>query len=89
MKTEKVVIPHYLFQESQVNEIIIAAVIFASFSLNIVLIFVIRRYQGQIVVTQDENGKRLYSLEIGEDPDKLDQMRSIRFKIVNNKDIAS
>jgi hypothetical protein len=38
-------------------------------------------YDGQIVVMNNEGGPKLFSLELGKNPDELEAMDSIRFKV--------
>jgi hypothetical protein len=38
---------------------------------------------GQIVITVDERGKKLFSLELDKNPDEIANMTNIVFKVVN------
>jgi septation ring formation regulator EzrA len=49
-------------------------------------IYLIRRRTkpvGQIVITVDERGKKLFSLELDKNPDEIANMTNIVFKVVN------
>jgi hypothetical protein len=48
-------------------------------------IYLIKRIKpvGQIIITVDERGKKLFSLELDKNPDEIANMRSILFKVVN------
>jgi hypothetical protein len=38
---------------------------------------------GQIVITVDDRGKKLFSLELDKNPDEIANMTNIVFKVVN------
>lgn len=46
------------------------------------LIFKPKKYQGEMLVKYQEDGKLTYSLEINENPDGFQHMKEIRFKVV-------
>lgn len=40
---------------------------------------------GKIVITQNEDGKKLFSLELDKDPDEIEQMSYISFKVIDSQ----
>lgn len=42
------------------------------------------RHGGQIVISKDEDGKKLFSLELDKDPDEIEKMRYISFKVTDS-----
>lgn len=38
---------------------------------------------GYIVITEDENGKKLFSLELNMNPDVIQEMKYVIFRVVN------
>jgi len=40
-------------------------------------------YDGKIVVTIDDDGKKLFSLELDMDPDEIEKRQYIRFKVTD------
>ena len=51
--------------------------------VNLYLMFKPKKYDGAIVITTQENGKRLFSLEINRDPEELEKMTAVLFKVVD------
>ena len=45
-----------------------------------------RPYDGTVVITTDENGKRIFSLELDRDPDEIEEMDNILFKVMSSHD---
>lgn len=41
-----------------------------------------RKFDGEMVITQDVDGKKLFSLEIAKNPEQIEQMKSVTFKVV-------
>jgi hypothetical protein len=65
-----------------------AIVLVFSLLLNAGLIVLVVRslkYGGAIVITTDDYGKRIFSLEIGVDPDEIQKMGSILFKVIDQE----
>ena len=42
-----------------------------------------RSHDGLIVITRDEEGKKLFSLELDKEPDDIEQMRYVVFKVTD------
>ena len=60
--------------------------LFVLISMLLTLRLYFRDYDGTVVVTTDENGKRIFSLELDRDPDEIEQMDNILFKVVSSHD---
>lgn len=41
-------------------------------------------YSGDIVVTEGQNGSTLYSMELNEDPELIEAMDAVTFKVIRN-----
>lgn len=53
------------------------------FVQSLVIVYMVVRHHGQIVWTEDANGKKIFLLELYKEPVELETMKSVRFKIVN------
>lgn len=42
-------------------------------------------YQGRLVVTRNDNGHRLFMLEVDADPDDMEKMKRVSFKVTDKK----
>jgi hypothetical protein len=62
--------------------------------LGIILLLVIalwlraRTYDGKIIITQDADGKKLFSLELDKAPVEIENMKRITFKVVPSDDFV-
>lgn len=56
-----------------------------SFSLGLYLEFKANHYDGQIVVMNDPDGKKTFMLEIAQDPNQLEVMKTVLFKVTNER----
>jgi hypothetical protein len=54
-----------------------------------ILVMATSGYNGQIVITQSESGKRVFTLELETDPEDITEMESITFQVVNQMEIRS
>lgn len=48
-----------------------------------------KSHGGQIIITQDADGKKLFSLELDKAPIEIEQMKRITFKVVPSDDFAN
>lgn len=55
------------------------------FALGILVRFSIKKYAGSIVIYEKEDGVKLYSLEMDGDPEELDKMKEVTFRIGSSK----
>lgn len=63
---------------------IVLWLLLASLATNIVLVFVIyfKKPDGEIVISTDEEGKTLFSLELDKSPEEIEEMDLVSFKVV-------
>lgn len=54
-----------------------------------ILVVVSSRYDGKIVVTSGEDGKRIFTLELEIDPDDIIELESITFQVINELEIRN
>lgn len=62
------------------NVLGISAII--TFILSIISGIRSRNYDGQIVITRKEDGKRIFSLELNKNPSELAEMKTVLFEVV-------
>ncbi|MET0786969.1 MAG: hypothetical protein ABWY25_09700 [Paenisporosarcina sp.] len=44
-----------------------------------------KKIDGQIVVKENEDGKKVFSLELNRSPDEIENMKQITFKVANQE----
>jgi hypothetical protein len=63
--------------------------IFIGFFFGMMLMYVLLKFRarddGQIVITTTEDGKRIFSLELDKDPDELELMERVTFKVTDQQ----
>ena len=42
-----------------------------------------RPYDGQMVITTDRSGKKIFSMELDKTPDEIERMKQVSFKVVS------
>jgi hypothetical protein len=47
-----------------------------------------KSHGGQIIITQDASGKKLFSLELDKAPIEIEQMKRITFKVVPSEEFT-
>lgn len=60
---------------------IIGVVAIITFAMTMYLSTAPVRYDGQIVIRTEETGKRVFSLELNKDPDEIENMGAVLFKV--------
>lgn len=65
-----------------------AFLLFISMMINVALFLKAYSYEGDIVVTQ-KNGKKLFSLDFESNPDKIETMKVVRFRVVGQVSTTS
>jgi hypothetical protein len=63
---------------------IVLILLFVIFVLSVTISLFHRRHEGQIVVMEDEEGKKIFTLELNGDPEDIVRMKSVTFKVVKN-----
>jgi hypothetical protein len=59
---------------------ILCALLLASVVFNVYLVLKNARYDGNIIITRTDEGKKLFSLE-DVDPEDIEQMNIVRFRV--------
>lgn len=66
--------------------IFLQGLVILSLCVNILVLWSRQRVNGgKIVITQNEDGKKLFSLELDKDPDEIEQMSYISFKVIDSQ----
>jgi hypothetical protein len=61
---------------------IIVVLAIVTLVMNLVL-WIRRPHDGEIVITTDRSGKKLFSLELGKTPKEIEKMKRVSFKVVS------
>jgi hypothetical protein len=46
------------------------------------IVYILKDHQGEIILTKDRTGKKIYSLVLEKEPEDIEHMRYVRFKVV-------
>lgn len=63
--------------------IIIIGIVVIAICLNVFL-WKRRSHDGEIVITTDRSGKKIFSLELDKTPEEIEKMKRVSFKVVTN-----
>ncbi len=64
--------------------IVIICVVIVATCLNVFL-WTRRPHDGEIVITTDYSGKKIFSLELDKTPEEIEKMKRVAFKVVSPK----
>lgn len=64
--------------------IFVTIALFVIVAINLYVIFRPVKYDGYIVIETNEDGKKIFALEIDKDPDELEKSDHILFRVVDS-----
>lgn len=66
--------------------LILFIILFISVVLNVYLFVKVYDYEGDILIGWTDQGKKMFSLDIDKNPDHIETMKVVRFRVVKEEE---